>query len=193
MMQNHANMLNTDEHEKTIIASVARRPSALAEVCAVLREEHFGSRHLAEVWRLMRDAAALDARALNALLPPDSLRALGGPAGVAELLALAPAPDLTPYVEAVLAAHERRQMHRALGAAMRALEAGADASDALRDVMQSVAAQPARACYTADDAESLLDEYIESVGDKRATGFNIGAIDAPIGGLRPGRLHVVAA
>ena len=187
------NMLSTREHERTIIATVAQRPSLMAEVCVELRDEHFGEPELAEVWRLMRDHGAYDARALNALLPDFALRALGGPAGVAELVTLAPVADLSPYVEQVLRGHERRRAHRAFASAMRALEGGAQPEDALREVMGAVTPPALRNAYTAADAEELMREYVAHLTERRATGFGVSALDAPMGGLRPGRLHVVAA
>ena len=193
MPYSELNMLSTREHERTIIATVAQRPSLMAEVCVELRDEHFGEPELAEVWRLMRDHGAYDARALNALLPDFALRALGGPAGVAELMTLAPVLDLSPYVEQVLRGHERRTAHRAFAGAMRALEGGARPEEALRDVMSAVTPPALRSAYTAADAELLLREYVGSLTQQRTTGFGVGALDVPMGGLRAGRLHVVAA
>ncbi|MDW8293232.1 MAG: DnaB-like helicase C-terminal domain-containing protein [Anaerolineae bacterium] len=185
-------MLEYEAHERVIIATLSASPALLSEVALALRPHHFASPALGEVYANMLHHGALDATTALRFLSPDALRSLGGAAGVCELFQLAPVSDVMPYVREVIQAFHRRVAHAALRRAADQLAEGADIGSAIAELLASISRSDSSQEFCGEDAGELFKQYVDQMFQSRASGFGVKPIDYAIGGLRAGRLHIVA-
>jgi replicative DNA helicase len=184
---------HSEAHERLLIATVARQPGLLSGVAEVIDESHFSDSKLGVIWQVMRDRQAYDLSTLLPALPGDVVSAMGGPAGVAELLAQAPASDVYVCAQAIAAAHFRRRARMALDTASVRVARGDDIAAAIDDVLRSVStASIAQSVYDMTSVDALYDEYVGNVVKKRSSGFAVAPLDAMIGGIQSGALVTVA-
>lgn len=186
------NALSNEHYERLVLATISARPSLLSSVALVLSPIHFSNQHLGEVFEVMIKRGITDASAIIQALSPSALDALGGAAGLCQVLQLAPANDVSPYVGEIVQAFIRRETHRALHNAAARVASGDDVPEVINALMEKVSRHETFREVTAEAAPEMLDAYVNGVFASRATGFGILPLDAAIGGVRSGRLHVIA-
>lgn len=186
-------MLNLEAHERIIIASICASPRILPQVASILKPEHFSNLAYADIYSGIIRANAVDPSTVIPLLQPKSLNALGGIAGVCEVMTFAPSSDPLGVAKEIVNAYHRRKAASTLTNAINRLADGASVEQVLSDILASTADINDQRHTTAEEADKLLEEYISDSLTNRATGFKIASVDAAIGGLRPGRFHIVAA
>lgn len=184
--------LQLESHERILIASICANPQLLAQIAAIVKPEHFSNSAYADIYANIIKANAVDPSTVIPLLQERSLRDLGGVAGVCEVMGFAPSHDPLGVAKEIVNAYYRRKAARAFNEAVNRLANGASVEQAVSDVLVSVTGINDQRHITADAADVLLEEYINETLTNRATGFKVASIDAAIGGLRPGRLHIIA-
>lgn len=186
------NVLANEQYERLVLATISARPSLLSSVALVLSPHHFSNPHLAEVYEVMIKRGATDASAIVPQLSPSALDGLGGAAGVCQILQLAPVNDISPYVGEIVQAFMRRETHRALNNAAARVASGDDVPEVIGALMERVSKHSAFREVTAESAPEMLESYVNGIFASRATGFGIPTLDSAIGGIRSGRLHIIA-
>ena len=185
-----------NDFERILISSLSHQPSLLSVVSTILSPEHFESAEASDIYVQMLARQAFDPSTVVKLVKPETLNKLGGVAGLCEVMAFAPSRDPLMVAQAIRADWERRRAAAIFDYAHKRLE-GKEVTplDALNEVLHKIAriASPSSHVLSAEDAEIALREYEESVYRKDAPGIGIDAVDRVIGGVRPGRLHIVAA
>lgn len=181
------------QHERALIATLAQQPRWIAQVATVLKPHHFSIAALGEVYEHMVKAKAISAATLQPLLGAESIAALGGLAGLAELLDGAAVPDPITIAEEIIAAYRRRVAVQALTVAGERIRRGEPITEAVAGMLAALGDVADAGETDLADVEQLFARYVEHVAATRATGFGLRGIDAAIGGLREGRLHIVAA
>lgn len=181
------------QHERAIIATLAQQPRWIAQVATVLQPHHFSDLALGRVYECIIAHKAVSAATLQPLLDASTLNALGGVMGIAELLEGPTVSDPLAIADELLAAHRRRVAVQALEMASARIKRGDSVQEAIGQMLASVSEVAEASETDLSDVDALFSRYIERVATKRATGFKINVIDSAIGGLRDGRLHIVAA
>lgn len=136
-----------------------------------------------------------DVYAICHSLSQASLNAIGGVAGLASLSAIPVNSEIAEIATQVKEDSSRRLavllMDQAAGRITRR-EVGI--SDAINDVIAKLAINlsPSSSVYSAGNAEELLEAFVSRTALPVESGFGIAKLDNLIGGLRPGRFHIIA-
>jgi replicative DNA helicase len=185
-----------NDFERILISSLSHQPPLLSAVSSIVSPEHFESPEAADIYAQMLTRQAFDPSTVVKLVKPETINKLGGVAGLCEVMAFAPSRDPLMVAQAIRADWERRRAAAIFDYAHRRLDnREVTPLDALNEVLDKISriASPSSHVVSAQEAELALQEYEESVYSKDAPGLGIDALDRIIGGVRPGRLHIVAA
>ena len=185
-----------NDFERILLSSLSHAPSLLPAISTIILPEHFESSSASDIYAQMLHHQAFDPSVLAKHVRPETINDLGGVAGLCEVLAFSPSRDPLMVAQAIRADWERRKASAIFGHAKSKLDnREVSPVDALNDVLARISriASPSSHVLLAVDAEAALMEYEESVYAKDAPGVGIDALDRVIGGVRPGRLHIVAA
>lgn len=181
--------------ERLIIAALLKTPSALPIVSQIVSPADFSDTALGEVYSVMLQTGVTDVYAICYSLSQASLNALGGVAGLASLSAISVNSD-TAEIASVIKQDALRRfavqlMDQASG---RIGRREANISEAINDVISKLAINlaPSSSIYPASDVEQLMETFVNHTALPVESGFGISRLDTLIGGLRPGRFHIIA-
>lgn len=181
--------------ERLLIASLIKAPSGLATVSRIVSPADFSDPALGEAYTVMIKTGITDVYALCHAMSQSSLNALGGIAGLASFASITTNSDVAEIATQVKSDAARRLAVQLVeNAAGRIFRREADVSEAINDVISKLAINlsPSSSVYETEKAEELLQDFMDRTSVPADSDFGIIKLDNTIGGIRPGRFHIIA-